>query len=269
MILESVVIIVANSSTTIDKAFELLDCFSIQEPRLTAKEIGAKIGLSTSTLYRYLTAMEKKGFLEREPGTNRYVIGLHVVELGGIALSCLEVRRHGQGELDALADELDMNANLSVLYQGDVLHIGFSVRGEVDRMYAVIGRRTPAHCTAMGKTLLSFLSRNDARWNIETYGWRPLTEFSITDFDRLEEEMDWVEQHGYAVDRGEVSPKTWCVAAPVRDISGKVIAAISVSDAKERVESNLEQISQTVTHYAERLSLRLGFNGRKTFHSQR
>jgi len=254
---------------TIDKALDLLECFSIREPRLTTAEIGKRLGLSTSTLYRYLNAMEEKGYLEKEPGTNRYVIGLHIVELAGIALSRLEVRRHGQVELDALASVLDMNANLGVLYQGDVMHIGFSVRTEVDRMYAVIGRRTAAHCTAMGKTLLAFLPRADAHWNISSYGWRPINEFSINDFGRLDMEMDWIEQHGYAVDRGEVNPKTWCVAAPVRDISGKVIAAMSISSSKERVQPNLERISQSVIYHAERLSLRLGFHGSQAFQSHR
>lgn len=254
-----------NGTGTIGKALDLLECFSIKEPRLTAGEIGSRLGLSTSTLYRYLTAMETEGYLEREADTNRYVIGLRVVELAGIALSRMEVRRHGQVELDGLANALDMNANMSVLYHGDIFHLAFSVRTEVDRMYAVIGRRTPAHCTAMGKTLLAYLPREEAHGLIRTYGWRPLTDRSIRDFERLDAELDEIVRNGYSVDRGEVNPKVVCVAAPVRDMKGGVIAAVSVSSARERIEADFDRVVHTVMHHADRTSLRLGYHVGQTF----
>lgn len=257
----------ANSPQTVEKALALLECFSIRESKLTVNEIGSKMGISTSTLYRYITAMENKGYLEKEADTNKYVVGLRVVELAGIALSRLEVRRHGQLELDALADALDMNANLGVLYCGDVFHLAFSVRTEVDRMYTVIGRRTPAHCTAMGKILLAHLPRTNVHELIDTYGWNPLTPHSITTMERLELELDQVMQSGYAVDRGECAVNGMCIAAPVYDQSGKVIAAISVSSSKDRIEPRLNHIADQVSHYADRLSLRLGYHVRPMYHT--
>lgn len=249
----------------IGKVLALLECFSLKEYELTAAEIGRKLGLSNSSLYRYLVAMENEGYLERDPTSNRYVIGLRVVELAGIALQRLDVRRHGQLELDLLADNLDMNANLGVLYRGDSFHMAFAVRTEVDRMYSIIGRRIPAHCSAMGKAILAHMPRDKAHEIVELYKWRPLTDNSTSDFDKLDAELDDVLEKGYSVDRGEVNPRTWCIAAPVRDQSGVVIAAISVSSARERVESSEAMIAEKIIQYVGRLSMRLGYNGSNDF----
>lgn len=248
---------------TVGKALALLECFSRQEPELTAAEIGRRLGLGTSTLYRYLAAMEEEGYLERNPAATTYAIGLRVVELAGIALSRLEVRRHGQIELDALASKLDMNANVAVLYQGDTFHLAFAVRTEVDRMYTAIGRRTPAHCTAMGKAMLAYLPRQDAHAIVERYGWRPLTTNSIRDHASLDAALDEVLRQGHARDCGEVRPRLHCVAAPVHEQGGLVVAAISVSSERERVEADLDHVINEVCAHAERLSMRLGYAGQQ------
>ncbi|WP_186446042.1 IclR family transcriptional regulator [Paenibacillus cremeus] len=247
--------------TTISKVLAVLDCFSIHQPKLTAGDIGSQLGLTTSTLYRYLSAMENEGYLERDPETGQYVIGLRVVELAGIALGHLEVRRHGQIELDALAGNLKMNANLGVLYRGDTFHLCYSVQTEVDRMYTVIGRRTPAHCTAMGKVMLAYLPRDQAHQIVKSTNFIKLSKHSVGTPEELDAALDEVTQKAYAVDRGEVRESTWCVAAPVREQGGRVVASISVSSQRELVEPRIEEIAKEVRHYANKLSLRLGFFG--------
>jgi IclR family KDG regulon transcriptional repressor len=245
--------------TTISKVLAVLDCFSIYQPKLTAGEIGSNLGLTSSTLYRYLTVMENEGYLQREAESGHYVIGLRVVELAGIALGHLEIRRHGQIELDLLSNSLKMNANLGVLYQGDTFHLCYSVQTEVDRMYTFIGRRTPAHCTAMGKAMLAHLPRLEAHKMVECTNFKRLSENSIGTPEELDTALDQVMTDGYAVDRGEVKAATWCVAVPVREQGGRVVGAISVSSNRVNVEGCIEEIAREVSQYAHRLSCRLGF----------
>ncbi|TDF94830.1 IclR family transcriptional regulator [Paenibacillus piri] len=245
--------------TTIGKVLAVLECFSMHHPRLTAAEIGSQLGLTSSTLYRYLNAMENEGYIEREPGTSYYVIGLRVVEFAGIALGRLEVRRHGQIELDGLSERLKMNANLGVLYRGDTFHLCYSVQTEVDQLYTILGRRTPAHCTAMGKAMLAHIPRQEAHEIVDMYGFKTLSENSIATHEQLDSALDEVKRTGYAVDRGEGRSATWCVASPVREQGGKVVAAMSVSSSRERVELHIEQIAKDVSFFANRLSYRLGY----------
>lgn len=252
----------SSASLTFGKILSVLDCFTVSTISLSATELAQKMGVNMSTLYRYLSTLEEKGFLERDPQTNRYSIGLRVVELGGIALSRLEVRRHGQVELDSLSNALDMNANLGVLYHGDILHLAFAVRSDVDRMYATIGRRTPAHCTAMGRSIYAHMPRQEVHEVITAHGWRPLTEFSPRSFEELDKDLDAIAVRGYAVDSRATNLRTMCVGAPVFDQSLNVVAAISVSSRPDILETRIEDTAREVVHYAERISVKLGYNPR-------
>jgi DNA-binding IclR family transcriptional regulator len=245
---------------SLTKALAILNCFTRQEQELTAADLSRRLNMRISTLYRYLAVLEAEGYLERLPDTGRYTLGLRLVELGGVSLSRLEVRRHGQGELESLADAVGLNANLGVLYRGDTLHLAFAVRTDVDRLYSVIGRRTQAHCTALGKAMLAHRPWDAVRATIERHGWRPLTPNSIRDFESLAAELEAIRSRGYAVDRGEVRLSNWCVGAPIHAQGGAVVAAISVSGPLQAFQgSAFDQIVSQVMLHADRLSLRLGY----------
>ena len=255
---------------TLTKALAILACFSRLRPELTASEITKQVDMSASRLYRYLSVLESAQYLDRVPGTTRFVLGPRCIELGGIALSRYEVRRHGQVELESLAETLGGNANLAILYEGDTFHLAFAVRTEVDQLYAVIGRRSPAHCTALGKVLLAHEPWPEARMRIIQYGWRPQTPNSTTDFEQLETELAEIRARGYGVDRDEVHIGVGCVAAPVREAGGAVVAAISASGrANVVLGRRFDKTVEEVVRHAERLSLRLGYAARTSISADR
>src|SRR5205085_11098688 len=132
----------------------------------------------------------------------------------GLALNQMELVRHSLEELDSLRDALNLNANLAVLFQGDVFHLAYAVRADTPRYYTVIGRRAVAHCTALGKVLLATQPRAAVHRDIENRGWRPYTARSIQDVDTLDRCLDEVAERGYAVDLEECSPGNACIAAP-------------------------------------------------------
>ena len=162
-------------------------------------------------------------------------------------------------ELDALRDELNLNANLAVLFQGDVVHVAYAVRSDAPRFHTAIGRRTVAHCTALGKAMLASRDRAEVRHGIEQRGWRPYTPCSIDTWEALDHELDAVAAQGYAVDREERKIGQWCVGAPVREFSGRVVAAISVSGPKDDlVAIGLDRVVAQVVERARRVSNKLG-----------
>ncbi|MBU9735048.1 IclR family transcriptional regulator [Diplocloster agilis] len=246
---------------TIGKVLAVLECFSLEQPELTAEQIKEKLGLSTSTLYRYLLSMEEEGYLLKNTVTGRYTLGLHIIELAGIALSQMDLRRHGQIELDQLSLEIGLNTNLGVLYQGDIFHIAFSIPHEVDKMYAVLGRRTAAHVTAMGKAVYANMPQEVVRGIITQYGWRPCTKKSITNFQDLFEELKKTNQRGYSLDCEENSVGSWCIGAPVFKSGGEVVGALSATGTTEYMKQNLGTVSRAVMEQASHLSSKLGYIG--------
>jgi DNA-binding IclR family transcriptional regulator len=249
------------SAKTIGSGLQILRLFNHLAPEWTIPDIARRLDVPYSTAYRYVTTLAAEGYLVRHEPTGNYRIGLPLIELAGVALNQLDVRVHGLSHLDHLADVTGLNANMAVLYQGDTFHIAYAVRSAVPRMYTALGRRAVAHCTALGKTLLSDLPFEDVRHIIETYGWRPYTAKSIQTFPELDRALAEVRERGYAVDRGERSPGTRCVAAPIRDKTGRVIAAISVSGPHERLpEERLPELAATVQEHASMISYRLGYD---------
>lgn len=248
-----------NKANSLDKALQIIDCFSYQRPELSAAEIGHILDFPPATLYRQLSALEETKLIERDPKTKLYSIGLKTVELAGIALSRYEAKRLGQSNLDALCQNLNMNANMSVLYECDTFHLSYSVCQNTALSYTTLGRRTPATQTAMGRVLLSGLDEKDCRQLVQRFGLRPMTSYSFKTIESLLVELEKIREQGFAIDHKAVSEVCCCFAAPIRARSGEIVAAISVSTTPERFENEYEKIKSSVLAQAFDLNSKLGF----------
>lgn len=253
---------IAARSQTIERATLILACFSASEPYLKLADLAAKLGLNTSTVYRYVATLESAGLLERDERRGGYRLGLRVIELAGIALNQLEVRKHAVDDMDRLCHDLGLLVNLGVLLEGDVLHVAHAAPPDVLRLFTSLGRRAVAHCTALGKVMLADKPFAEVRQLIEQYGWRPYTPESIQAFEPLEQELEAIRTRGYAVDHEERRRGIACLAAPIRDYSGRVVAALSISSTTDQMtEEYQRQIRPRVLQVTELVSLRLGYHG--------
>jgi DNA-binding IclR family transcriptional regulator len=253
-------------SKTVDRAALVLTCFSAEYPQLTLAQIAARLDLNQSTVYRYVATLQAVGLLERDEGKGGYRLGLQIVELAGVVLNQLAARREALPEMDRLRDDLGLLVNLAVLDGADVVHVAHSAPQGWPVWVTTPGRRAVAHCTALGKALLAHRPWNEVRQAIETTGWRPYTSRSIQDFSRLLAELDTVRTNGFAIDDGERGDGSLCVGAVVRDHSGQVIAALSVSSSSSRLGAETrEELPARVAESAARVSSRLGFASTKGF----
>lgn len=249
------------TAKTIDGALRILSLYNHATPEWTVRGIAERLGVPYSTAYRYVTTLEAAGYLVRHQSSGCYRVGLPLIELAGVALNQLDVRVHGIAHLDHLADTTGLNANLAILDGGDTFHLAYAVRSAVPRMYTALGRRAVAHCTALGKVLLADLPFEEVRRLIDTHGWRPYTPSSIQSFPELERKLAEVKERGYALDLGERAPGTRCCAAPVRDRTGRVIAAVSVSGPQARLsDDRLPELAATVVEHASLISYHLGYD---------
>jgi IclR family KDG regulon transcriptional repressor len=250
-----------SKNQTIQRAAPILTCFTAEKPHWTLAELSAKLDMTPSTTYRYVAALEDAHLLARDGRRGGYRLGLGVVELAYVVLNQMEVRKQALDEMDVLREEFDLLVNLAVLVDGDVLHIAHSVPKNWPRWYITVGRRAVAHCTALGKMLLAHCPWSEVQQRIERYGWRPYTSRSIQDFSRLQAELALILQQGYSLDDEERSPGTICLAAPIRNYTGEVIAALSVTGKSEKLTPEYRaQILPRVLEAANRISFRLGYS---------
>jgi DNA-binding IclR family transcriptional regulator len=256
----------SGESQTVARAGLILACFSSEEPHQTLAELAAKLGLNQSTVYRYVAALQTAGLLERDGRRGGYRLGPRVIELSNVALNQSEVRKQALDEMDPLRDRLSMLVSLGVLLEGDVLHIAHAVPAHWPRWYTTVGRRAVAHCTSLGKVLLAARPWPEVRQLVERHGWRPYTPNSIQGFDRLEQELALIREQGYAIDNEERKAGTACLGAPIRDYSGEVVAALSVSGKAGKLSPEFRaEILPHLREAADRISLRLGYHGSSAY----
>jgi DNA-binding IclR family transcriptional regulator len=193
-------------------------------------EVARQLGIANSTAHRLLTALCRSGLLEQNPATKRYVLSLLLHRLGNLAAISSDLHRAAFLPLERLHQKTGEGCHVAVL---DVPEVVYVERRDSDRTMHFITRmgvRAPANCTSTGKVLLAFAPAPTIEALLAT-GLRRLTPSSITDAARLAEELEAIRERGYAVSHEEGEIGTTSVAAPVREASGRVVAALGVAAA--------------------------------------
>lgn len=249
-----------NSATqAVRKAVHLLTCFSGSSvPSLGVTELSAATGWPKSTVSRLLAALEDGGLVRQDSTTGRYSPGLALVALAGAALSADALYLASHPHLVALAAESGETANLSVLDSGQLLTIDEAPGAQPIKLSGWVGARQPLHGSSSGKVLLAELP-DEQRDAILDSGLPALAARTITDRATLLHELERVRANGYAVNVEELAVGLSSVAAPIRDHSGTVVAALSAAGPSFRfMERHLDECIAYVKDAAHQASRELG-----------
>jgi DNA-binding IclR family transcriptional regulator len=244
-----------------NRALDILELF-LEHPHLSASEVISHLGLPRTTVHELLHTLVERRYLVHVAGQpSRYRLGVRVFQLGSVFAQHVDLAREAHdvaGEVSAACDE---TVHVAVLDATDVIYIARVDSTKPVRVLSAIGRRLPAHCTGVGKMLLSDLSA-DAFDALFPRG-KPLTTMtptSISSASRLKSVLKQIRDHGLAFDDGESSPDVRCVAAGVRDHTGAMVAAISISVPTSRWRTTTQdELEQLVCGGAARLSETLGY----------
>ncbi|MGB9866504.1 MAG: IclR family transcriptional regulator [Bacillota bacterium] len=248
---------------SVAKAMKILDVLAEAQDELALHDVAGKLGIAKSTAYGILTTLRELGYVEQSAFTGRYRLGLRLFELGSIVARRWDVRAVAAPYIEQLVDELGETVHLVILDRGEVLYIDKRESRQSLRIVSQVGMRLPAHCTGVGKVLLAHLSPAELKWIISSKGLPRFTRNTITDPKLLEQELIKVRAQGYAIDNEEIMDSLRCVAAPIRDHTGKVCAAISVSGPVARLSGdNLRRATDLVTSTAAEISRGLGYRER-------
>jgi len=245
---------------SLERASEILSCFTLYEPEKSLKQLSEETGLPKSTVFRLLDTMERIKWVRRDPRVGTYRVGFGIFELGTRAIRGNDFYQVSLFHLEKLVKLTEQSAHLVIQDQGEVLYLNkVEAPGSLIAQPSQIGLRFPMHCTAVGKVLLSFMEEKYARAIIAAKGLKKMTRYTIVEVDDLLREAQSIRQKGYAIDNEEIQLGLRCVAAPIKDFSGKVIAAISVSGLVSNLsDHNLPYIIEQVIHTAGNISSDLG-----------
>lgn len=221
----------------LERGLRMLCEFSRENRTLTAPELARRFKLPRSTVFRLLSTLETMGFIERTEGGREYRLGLAVLRLGFEYLASLQINELGLPLLQRLSDELRLPCNLVVRDGRSIVYVAKVAPPSPFASAVNVGTRLPAHATVLGRILLEDLSLPQLR---ALYPEEHLESFSTCTPSTVTGLFDMVQadrQRGYVLGEGFFENNISTIAAPVRDHTGMIAAALGVTVTSSQVES--------------------------------
>ncbi|MAU09649.1 MAG: IclR family transcriptional regulator [Anaerolineaceae bacterium] len=246
---------------TIERAFNIIELLGNADYHLGISEIAQRSNLPIATTHRLLNTLLTLGYVEQNPETNKYTLGVRILQLRGAVIEQLNLGVQAMPIMKMLMDRVGETVHLAVLNEGEIVYIERVEGLRTQGMYTRIGKRVPAHCTALGKVLLANLP--EQIWYddvIRRRGLKAFSETTITNEEDLMVELEATRQRGYAIDNGETGECVRCVATTIHDYTGQAVAAISISGPQKQVTvERVPELGEAVRWAAELISNKLGY----------
>ena len=251
----------ASGTQTVERAIALLSCFSEESDQLRVSELCTATGLGLSTVSRMMSALERLRFVTREERTGLYRLGTAAVSLGTIALNGSPTFRAARQIAQNLAHATGLGANVAELSGFSLYYLCNFEGAKAPKSFSMAGRTGPLHATGLGKALMSEMSSASVD---EYFASEPrqFTPHTIVTRAAMETELTEVRARGYAVEIEEVAFGRACLAAPIRDRSGSITAALSASGPLSvlDLQSDVRQeLARKLIEAADEISVVLGF----------
>jgi len=244
----------------LDRALGILDLLSSQGPELAPAELSGQLALHKSTLHRLLQVLERHRLVDKNPRSGRYRLGLKLFEFGTKAVARIDLVERVRPYLERLVYETGETSHMCILDRGEMLSLANVESPRTVRTPSTVGHRIPVHCTAAGKALLAFLPESELNDLLKRRSLKSYTRNTITSPARLKAELQLIRKRGYAVDNEEIEDGLKCIAAPIRDYSGKVVASLSIAGPAFRITRNrTSSMARSVVEGASQLSTELGY----------
>jgi DNA-binding IclR family transcriptional regulator len=250
---------IKTSSGVVDKVIQILDVFAQTDKPLGVTELSTLTKLNISTIYRIANVLADHGYLHKEGKKGKYTIGLKFLKFNGILMNRLNVRDLAYPFMEKLRTVTGESVNLAILDGNEAVYIEHIESNRLLRTFTVIGNRVPLYCTGVGKVFCAYMDEETV-YQLMKKPFSSFTENTITDFTTLEKELAKVRIEGVALDNGEMDIDVRCIAAPIMDSTGKVIAAVSVSGPYARIsEPRIEELKPLMKKYALQISNAMGY----------
>jgi IclR family transcriptional regulator, acetate operon repressor len=245
---------------SVERTLDILEALVEFGSEVGLVEISQAVSLPLATVHRLLGTLIQRGYVKQNRQNRKYSLGFRALQMGSDMRQRFSLRLEARPFLQHLMQSCGESANLAVLDDGEVVYIDQAQSSRILRMFTQIGNRLPAHSTGSGKIMLAFAPPEVGDGVIRRYGLLERTPHTITDAEVFKRELERIRHNGYALDDQEHEEGVRCVAAPVRDESGQVVASLSVSGPVTRLsDRQVELIIPEVVESGEKLSSRLGF----------
>ncbi|MGJ9459824.1 IclR family transcriptional regulator [Oceanobacillus sp. CF4.6] len=245
--------------SSVNNSMRVLRAFTMDQPQKGVRELAKELGIGKSSVQRILTTLAANGFVRKNEETNKYELGISVLELSSIFLEHIDLHHEAFPIVTKLAHTHKETSHLAILSNMEIVYLC-----KVESPYSVklrshSGLHNHTHCTSSGKLLLAhsdpYLVDTILRNGLVKY-----TSTTITERDKFHNELNKILKQGYSVSRGEYRKDVTSVSAPILDHSGHVIAAINLVGPSNRfTKPRIQFFARELMNAGELISEKLGY----------
>lgn len=244
--------------SAVGRTLSILEALS-KEECINLENLAKTTGLPKATLLRFLSSLSSLGYVYRDDA-DRYHLTLKMFSIGSRSLTHMDLISTAKPFTKKLATDLGETVHMGILEEDEAVYILKEESSFTIRMHSRVGKTIPLYCTAIGKIFLSEMSEQELNRYIMSHAMKPFTPKSIRGEKALKEELKRVRERGWSIDDEEHEQNIMCLGAPIKDYTGKTIAAISVSWPLFRFDkSNFEKIVNRIKETTNELSRILGY----------
>ena len=248
--------------SSVATAIRLLKAFSEDDDELGISELSRRLGLAKSTVHRLAVTLVSEGLLEQDRDNAKYHLGIALFRLGALVRRRMNVSNEARPYLYDLREKINETVHLAILDGSEIMYVYNLESTQAIRMRSDIGVRKPAYCTAEGQAILAFQPAEVIE-RVVAAGLAPRTPKTLTAADKFIKALGVVRQRGCAIEDEESELGMVCIAAPIRDDSGDVVAAVGIAGPLMRLSK--KSIAAFIPHViatADLVSVRLGYRRR-------
>lgn len=247
---------------SLQRALALLNCFSAENRHLSLRALSEHLQMHRATVYRLATNLVGAGFMQYDERTATYSLGLRLFELGALVLSDMNLPANARPHMETLRHATNETVQLGIIDGLDVVYIAQLESPQPIKLSGSLGSRWPLVIPAIGRALLVGLSTSDLEEIIAASSpVRRRTSNTITDPKAVLAKVLEARTQGYAYDDQETDTGLRCLASPIRDHTGRVVAAIGISGPSFRLKDGvLDAFAKAVSDTADRISREIGYS---------
>ncbi|MDL2232113.1 IclR family transcriptional regulator [Ruminococcaceae bacterium OttesenSCG-928-L11] len=244
-----------------DKLLTMIEVMAENPGPMRLQDIAACCNTNSTTALRFITALQRKNYVAQEIDTGRYYLTLKLCAIGQSISQYMDIRAVSLPFLRGTSQLFRESCNLAIANDHSIMYIETANSPNQTLLSTQrIGNVAPMHCTGIGKLILSDYSPAELERFVTAKTLPRLTDFTITDQQALSDELEQIRRQGYAFDNEECEVGARCIAAPIRDYTGRVIAGISVAGPAVRMtDEHIYQHLPYLLDTARQISIRMGW----------
>lgn len=253
-------------SSTVDRALEILEL--LEKQPYSISDVAKRFDIHPTTAMRLLQTLEARKFVRRVDGT--YRLGPKIISLGYACADTFDIREMARGVLEWLSALSKETVHLAAFIGGPVIYLDKVDSMQPVRMYSVVGKPAPIHCTAVAKAIMAFRDEEEVEALVKAQGFDRLTEYTITDWPTLRADLQKTRERGYALSDRDHHPDITCIAAPIRRFDGIVESSISIAAPSWRLPSEkLIEFAPELIDATEQVAVSMGWFGDRIYNKSR